>query len=270
MMRILVMVFVLGLIIKEGVFLLRRKAIRYQDLWINNKGLMFVYVLSLGALLIVGALFKLQVSYLSILAMSSILVFYHIVRQLKYFHIEFDRVTQFILVMSHLSHQFKTHQKIEHALAEVFEVCNDNTKEKLEEVEHHLEKLGYQEAFGMYHQHYLLKTLVTTMAHAQEQGDDNIFHALNLIEQDIDELNNHVFIYIQKMMQLRNKILMLCIFGLGVSYVSQNMLNMVVDLSALGLYQDMVFLFILCNMLLLGFSFNILTLPLLMKEELLV
>lgn len=270
MIRVSVLVLMALLIAKEAKSLIKRKDIRYQDLWIKNKGLMINYILALGLFMALGKAFKLQWSYLGILCFASLFVLYHMLRQLRRFHHEYDEVTQLILVMTHLSHQFKSHQKIEHALMEVFDVCTKSTQDKLQVVVDNLHTGSYQDAFNTYHRHYLLKTLVTTMAHAQEQGDDNIFHALNLIEQDIDELNNQVFVFIQQMNTLRNKVLMLCVFGLGVSYVSQNMLTMVVDLSGMGLYQDIVFLFMLGNLILLGFSFNIMGVSLLMKEEMLL
>lgn len=270
MIRIMVTIGIGILFLRELKDLKERKNIRYHDLIINHKGMLINYSLAMVAFILLGKAFKLQMSYLLILVFSSFLMIYHILRKLRQFHNEHEAVSELILVMTHLSHQFKTHQKIEHALVEVLEVCSDKTQAKLSQVIDQFGTKTYQQAFDEYHQHYLLRTLVTTMAHAQQQGDDNIFHALNLIEQDIDDLSNHVFIFIQNMTLLRNKVLMLCVFGLGVSYVSQNMLTMVVDLSSLGLYQDIVFLFLLGNLSLLAFSFNIMGMSLLMKEELLL
>lgn len=239
----------------------------YKDLIIKYQNVLIQYAIVLGAIIALSYTFRMRIPYIFILVGVSMIVFIKIVKTMNQFNRNYTETTQFILVLTHLSHQFKTHQKIEHALLQVMEVCDETTRKQLEVVYEKIELESYQEAFSHYHDHYLLRTLVTTMAHAQEQGDDNIMHALNLIEQDIDDLNNHIFMFIRNMMGLRNRIVLLSCFGMVVSLVSQNMLHMVVDITTLGLYQDVVFIFMVVMVILVGSSFNILTLPLIMAEE---
>lgn len=241
----------------------------YKNLIIKHKSLVLQYCLVLLGIVILARAFKLKLLYLVLLTVLSILVFLHVLRSMNSFNQNYEETMQLILVMTHLSHQFKTHQKIEFALREVMEVCNQDTTDKLQLVLESIDHTPYQESFDTYHNHYLLKTLVTTMVHAQDEGDDHIMHALNLIEQDIDDLNNHIFLFIREMMALRNKILLLSCFGLIVTLVSQNMLNMVVDVSSLKIYQDIVFVFMATMMVFVGCSFNIMKSPLIMEEELL-
>ena len=269
MIRIAVFFVLISLVLRDLNKLKEFSKVQYKDLIINHKQVLIQYVFVVVMYLLLGSAFKLSLSYLILLVFSALFVILFILKQMRIFDESYEVVMQLILVMTHLSHQFKSHQKIEHALASVFEISSDATIQKLELVQSSIQTLSYQDAFLNLHHHYLLQTLVTTMAHAQEQGDDHILHALDLIEQDIDDLNNHVFLYIQKMISLRNRILLLSVFGLVISLVSQNMLNMVVDLTGMILYQDIVFIFLLLMMVLLGYSFRIMTLPLLMKEELL-
>lgn len=267
MIRIVVFIILLVVFLSKLPKLIKQRNIRYKDLLVKQQSIFIQYVLGIIGLVSLSYAFKLKWSYISLLILTSLFIFSYILTRLEIFSSNYDETMQLILVMTHLSHQFKNHQKIENALQGVLEVCNDQTRDKLKEVEILFDNQTYQTAFSNFHDHYLIKTLVTTMAHAQQEGDDHINHALLLIEQDIDELNNHIYLYIQKMNFLRNRILLLSIFGMGVTLVSQNMLNMVVDLSSLAMYQDVVFIFLLIMLILLALSFNIMSLPLIMKEE---
>lgn len=269
MMLYLVGGILLVLIIKEGIKLMRHEEIIYKDILINNRTVLVQYGCILIVLLLVSRAFHIRWPYVVLLFLISGIVLLHVLKVLNDFDTSYHDIMQLILFMTHLSHQFKTHQKIEFALEEVKTVCDEDLILMIDLILQSIEEGRYHEAFDLYNSHYLLKTLVTTMAHAQHQGDDNIMQALTLIEQDIDDLNNHIFIYISKMVALRNRILLLTCFGLVVSFVSQNMLNMVVDLTSMTLYQDVVFIFMISIIVLLGASFNIMKMPLIMEEEML-
>lgn len=267
MIRILAACLLLLIFLHDLKDIRKYKKIQYKDLVVHHKQVLIQYSVLLIGFIGVALAFQLKFSYLMLLVLGSVFALIYILRKLVQFYDNFEETSELILVMTHLSHQFKQHQKIEHALQSVYEVCNDKTRLHLDAVADALHTTGYQEAFSLYNEHYILKTLITTMVHAQEQGDDHIMHALHLIEEDIDDLNNQIFSFVRDMVALRNKILMLLAFGMGVSLVSQNMLNLVVDLKDLSLYQDVVFIFLFSVLFLLAVSFKIMSIPLIMKEE---
>ena len=118
--------------------------------------------------------------------------------------------------------------------------------------------------------HYLCVSLFRVMSQTEHHGNDRFLDQLRFIDEDLDTLSQNVHRFSRDIDAFKRRMVLLSLFGLGVSYGALNMLRMVVDISSEPLYQNISFIFLLGMILVLTLSFKVLILPLVMKEECLV
>ncbi len=236
----------------------------------SNVQILVQYVLLILGVLSVSYWFDLNAYFRSLLLGISFIGFTLVVNWTRKFSVNVHNFDQFILILSHLSAHFKMSHKILSSLEEVLLVVDASHKNLIKElIDDAYQGYDMETSFITLGSHYLLRSMVSLMVHAERFGDDDIDRGLSLLERDVDDLHEDVYGYIKLMHDFRRKLVLLCVFGVGIALVSRNMLRMVVDLNLSVAYQNTSYVFLLSMVLVLVLAHRVFTHDLLMNEELL-
>lgn len=268
MMGLMVFVLVLFLIFREFGKLQYSYTLSFKDFKLSFKSIFMNYIGVVGLVIGVAYIFKLKLVYLVYLIATAVASVFLMSSYLYKFKNNVASYHQITMLLMHISSNFKNDQKIIAALSSVLPLANESNAIKLSQMITKLEEgEDIIEVSRILSPHYLAQSLFMVMHHAQQYGDDYIDTTLNIIEEDLDDWHDHVENFIQAMNDLRKRIMLLTLFGLVVSLVSQNMLHMVADLTHLSFYQFAVYAFMSTMICIVAFSHKILCINLIMDEE---
>ena len=243
------------------------KKIRKSHMVLNGKLFVLSFIV-LVFLLWFSYSFSLLPKYVFLLFLSGLLSLILIFRWQVMGAEAFRNVNDKILFLTHLSSMFKIHGKLLSSLIETKKMIPlSDFAEVIVCVQNHEDIMPKVKSIWS---HYLCVSLFRVMSQTEHHGNDRFLDQLRFIDEDLDTLSQNVHRFSRDIDAFKRRMVLLSLFGLGVSYGALNMLRMVVDISSEPLYQNISFIFLLGMILVLTLSFKVLILPLVMKEECLV
>lgn len=205
---------------------------------------------SLFGIYLLGNLFHLKLQfqvYLMVqIGVSVLVMFSYHLQFLQHKH-EFEDLSQYML---RLCVYFRSFQKIQPSLLEAKKGFMGSFSKKLDEGLKRFEKKGdIQGAMGWISQHYLFHSLLEILSSSERVGHQHASNQLLRLEEDVESWIFQTKSYQKEEAQYRNRMMLLFGIGLAISYFAQNMLMQSMDMKALSVYQQLVFLFLALNIL---------------------
>ncbi len=240
----------------------------HRDTKYSNRSLLVQYLGLTLSIVLVSYFFTLPFHLSLLLGFFALIGFTLLISWMFVFNQNLHDFNQYILITSHLSAHFRMNKKILSSLEEVLRVVDKSHHELIESLIHdaYLGKdMVY--SFDALSSHYLLKSMVSMMQHAEMYGDEEIDRGLSLLERDVDDLMEDVYQFVGEMFSFRRKLILLVVFGIGIALVSRNMLRMVVDLNLSIYYQNTAYVFLMSMILVVVGAHRVFTRGLMMEEE---
>lgn len=264
-----VSILLLILIFKDVRELFRSKnKFSFRDLNHSNFKIIIQYLILIVGVVFVSVSFSIPWYLIMYLLFFSLLGFALLVFWMKQFDGNIHNFNQFILILSHLSAQFKSSFKILSSLEEVLLVVDESHRPLIEGlIVDCYEGRDMLKSFSKFSDHYLLHSMLSMMVYAEQYGDEELERGLSMLERDVDDLNEDVHNFVVQMHQFSRKLILLCVIGIGIALVSRNMLRMVAEIDLSVYYQNTAFIFLLVMIMVLVFSHQIFRHQLLMEEE---
>ncbi|MEG0409911.1 MAG: hypothetical protein RSB19_06545 [Erysipelotrichaceae bacterium] len=172
---------------------------------------------------------------------------------------QFSDITLFL---QHFLAMFKLNPKTYQVLQDCQDVVGIEMKEIIQEM---LEK---QETLGNLHEtflillnkypHFIIHNLTTFVEAVEKHGTDHYLDGLDLIQDDIDDWIEDVYLFKKQQMQAKNKMLVLCGFSCVISFFAKNMLAKIVFNQNSLLYQISILFFFITVLITLLMAHKIL------------
>lgn len=218
---------------------------------INRKEYWFQLLGIWSGLLFLSSLFKLNfilsVALITIVSFSIPIIFYFQSQALAHAAF-FSQITTFL---QHFLAHYKLHRQSYHALIDVKHIMGQ------EYINHIDEAIAKLDVDASYHPlsfvynvcpHFIVLNIMSWIQHVEEHGMDQSHEILDMLENDIDDWIEDSTLYIKKIHETKNKILILVGLALIIALFNQHMLSSFMDLSNNEVYQVTIFGF-LCILL---------------------
>lgn len=171
--------------------------------------------------------------------------------QYEYLHEEamFKELT---MMIQQIIASFKIHPKLIGAMSEVRELCSGSLRTKMDDVIKAMESgRDFASSMRILEQEYsffVLANLSCLMVMVEQYGARKYHEALDLIQDDLDNVIEDMYLHQQELMQTKNKVFVLCLLALIVGVMSKHMLQGLFVFSSHAGYQLSLFLFVLSLM----------------------
>ena len=181
-----------------------------------------------------------------IVYLITIPILLYLMYEYSYEESEFANYTNFL---TQLLAAFKLHPKILYALKEARGVTSG---ELLRLINHSICCLengdSYEDSIKLltntYH-HYLLTNAFDLMVSVELYGANKYEEGINLIQDDLDDVIEDMYLYQKELMQIRSKVFVLCLLSIVVCFMSRNMMSNLYNFDHTTLYQTVLFLYVL-------------------------
>lgn len=258
------------LILRQGfeVYKLKlwKKGINYYRQQIKFSRLVIQYIILCVGIISVCIYLKLDINTYILLGLNGMMGFTLVVDWTIKFYQNEAQFNETTLFMMHLSSFFKTTKKTSHALQECSKMMGNKTW---------IQQLiiSNQEGKDLMNsdiplpKHYLLKSIFTIMDNTEKYGSDTALISLQYLDIDVDRMIEQTHYDIQERIKLKDKLLMLIVLTIGVALTSYWLLNGVVDVHTLSLFQGIMSAFFQLMLFTSVWSFRLLAQPWFLKEE---
>lgn len=213
------------------------------------KAQLIVYGLLTVVVIVVALLFQLPKQNITSLLVICwigypIYLLWHL--NFQYHSHQFNQLTAFL---QHFLAHFQASSKVYLALEESLIITQGKLKKIVKKALDDLYISGdINQSFGLItheYPHFILHNIQTWIASAETYGLDQSKEAIALIHDDIDDWIEDTNLYIQQLIQMRNKILILTMLSLLIAIFNQNMLSSFMDLSIHSIYHSVIYGFLL-------------------------
>ncbi len=208
-----------------------------------------VLILMYGGVLAFAYLFQMSFLYLglSVLSLTFLTpILLYLIYEYGAEEREFAEFTNFIL---HICSSFNQHPKILNALVECSELTSGNLRKCLDDTIHRLREGDmYDEALQPLmneYSYYLFANLFQLMISVESFGANTYEAGINLIQEDLDDVIEDMYLYQHNLMGLRSKVFILCGLSIIVSFMCRDMMMELYDFHGEPIYQFMLFVYVL-------------------------
>ncbi|MEF9962261.1 MAG: hypothetical protein RR755_06480 [Erysipelotrichaceae bacterium] len=172
---------------------------------------------------------------------------------------QFSDITLFL---QHFLAMFKLNPKTYQVLQDCQEVVGSEMKELIKEM------LKKQESGGSIHEtflillnkypHFIIHNVTTFVEAVEKHGTDHYLDGLDIIQDDIDDWIEDVYLFKKQQMQAKNKMLVLCVFSCVISFFAKNMLSKIAFNQNSMIYQIAILFFFITVLITLLMAHKIL------------
>ncbi len=208
----------------------------------------FLLALSMFGITLLSKLFHLQLKYIIYLSMVlcvSVLLLISFALQEVKMKREFEDISQYML---RVCVYFRAHKKIYLALIDAKTGFEGSFKVSCEKVvENYNMGVSLEDSMIQLTDHYLMKSLVEILDSSEHIGNMHSEAQLSRLEYDIEHWIFQTKSFQKEERKHRNKMLLLFLIGLVISFFAQNMLMQSIDMKNVSLYQKLMFVFLASN-----------------------
>ena len=219
------------------------------DYTFHPKAQLLVYGLLSVVIIVVALLFSLpntQIYWLLLVSWLAypILLLWQV--RFSYHATQFHQLTSFLQhFIAHFQASSKVYLALEESIAITEGPLTTTIQKALDEC---LIDGDVNRAFGFItkeYPHFILHNIQTWISSAETYGLDQSKEAIALLQDDIDDWIEDTNLYIQQLIIMKNKILILCMISLSIALFNQHMLSSFMDLSIHSMYHTVIFWFLL-------------------------
>lgn len=218
---------------------------------INRKEVWFQLMAIWCGVLFLTNLFKLNtllsITFIALVSLTIPIIFYFQSQALSHASF-FSQITTFL---QHFLAHYKLHRQSYHALIDVKHIMD---KEYQANIDLAIAKLDVDSSYHpltfVYNicPHFIVLNIMSWIQHVEEHGMDQSHEILDMLENDIDDWIEDSTLYMKKIHETKNKILILVGLALIIALFNQHMLSSFMDVSNNEVYQITIFAF-LCVLL---------------------
>lgn len=161
---------------------------------------------------------------------------------------EENHFAEFTNFITHICGTFKQHPKILNALIEVQNTTKGNLASLLQLVIDNLRNgESYEDAMKpllVEYDFYLFRNLVQLMISVETYGAKRYEEGINLIQDDLDDVIEDMYLYQHQIMQIRGKVFLLCLLSIAVCFICRDMMLSLYDFNDSLVYQITLFIYI--------------------------
>lgn len=190
--------------------------------------------------------FKNQLYLSLIVLVSFVVVFNYHVKYLSN-KINFENVSQLLL---RLCIYFRVYNKIIPSFRESMKGFDEKFTKECQSILDDYEANGdFKASLSSLSNHYLVYSLAEIFESSEHIGHELSENQLVRLENDIEAWIFQTKQYQEEEKKMRNRMILLMVFGFVISYFAQKMLMNTVDLSSLNTYQHLIFVFLFLNII---------------------
>lgn len=255
---------------KQGFQLFRKTVISYGYSYEIRQHLLYHFLI-LCCVIYAGSLFHMKTEIILYLVFISFAMYPFIFLWIISHSYQEKNFADLTLFLQHFIALYKMNPKAYMVLKECRKLVNQEIGEVIDETLQKIEEEGnVQHAFDELikkYPHFIVHNLFTLAGTIEQHGSLQYISGLDFIQDDIDDWVEDVYLWKQKQIQAKNRILVLCAFSTLIAYVAKNML-LKISFDIYGsLYQTSVFIFFLCILITLFMAHRILSYSWMEKEE---
>lgn len=225
-----------------------------------------------GMLAFMCFVFEVRIETFVFFAFLILLIFPHILIWLLFHSYQERLFNQFTMFLQNFIAIYKLHPKTYPTLCECEKVCEGEILNLIQKMKNSLLEQGSIEACMQiltdFQPHFIVHNLATLICTIENHGG-SYGEGLDLIQDDIDDWIEDIYIFKKQQNGTKNKMMGLCFMSLGIAYIAKSMLSQIHFNTQGDIYQMSIFLFLACLMFTILMAHRIFSKSWFEKEEML-
>lgn len=213
----------------------------------NRKECLIQIIVVWFCLVIMSLLFKLNSTYsvlLSIIVTLTIPIIFHFQSQALSHAYFYNQITTFL---QHFLAHFKLHHQTYHALIDVRLIMNADYQNLIDIAIKEVDINSSNHPLTFLYRlcpHFIVLNIMSWIQHVEEYGMDQSYEILDMLENDIDDWIEDSTMFIKRIHETKNKILVLVGLSLLIALFNQHMLSSFMNVAQNDVYQVTIFAFL--------------------------